>query len=247
MRIVWTWTALIVAGAALGPGCGREGKDRAAPSPPPAETKAKAAIRDVKLTVVRPPPSSPPVPEASPESLPSFTPPLTVAMMEEYRRELASATEAIKADAKNAGAFHRRADAKRELGDYSGAIRDYGRAIALSPGDPALYLERGRAGYRSGNLRIALDDSSRAIELDPSLAAAYALRARARSDNADHRGAVEDWSKVIEGDPENVEAYRRRGTARFALGDAEGACADWRKAKGMGDAESRELIKLSCW
>lgn len=241
------WTALIAAAAALGPGCGREGSDRAAPSPTPAKKEAKTAIRDVKFTVIRPPAQSPRSVGASPEPIPSASPPPTSAMLEEYRRTLAEATEAIKADAKDAGAFRRRAEAKRELGDLSGSIRDYGRAIALNPKDPQLYLERARAGYRSGNVRIALNDSSRAIELDPNLAAAYALRARARGDNAEHREAAEDWSKVIECDPQNVEAYRLRGTARFALGDAEGACADWRLAKGMGDAESSELIRLHCW
>jgi len=139
------WIILVAVAALTASGCGEEPAKRASPSPTPAAAERKTVIRDAKLTVIQPVrrPRSTPVPTPSP------------ATPEDYRKALDEATRAIKLDRKNTEALQMRGEAKRELGDGSGSIRDYGRAIALSPQDPLLYLERARSSFRSGDNRMA--------------------------------------------------------------------------------------------
>lgn len=56
----------------------------------------------------------------------------------------------------------------RELGDYSGAVADLGRAIALSPEWPEPYLQRGLLHRFNGAPAAAAADLRRYLELAPA-------------------------------------------------------------------------------
>jgi tetratricopeptide (TPR) repeat protein len=59
------------------------------------------------------------------------------------------------------------------LGDYIAAIRDYSKAIDLSPKFAATYGLRAEAKKLEGDYENALEDANMAIELEPQEAALY--------------------------------------------------------------------------
>jgi tetratricopeptide (TPR) repeat protein len=78
---------------------------------------------------------------------------------------------------RTAESFRGRADIRVKVGDVSGAIGDYAKAIALEPDSPVNYTSRGNAYVRLKDWTNALPDMTRAIELSPTNAASFQNRA----------------------------------------------------------------------
>ena len=80
---------------------------------------------------------------------------------------------------------------KLDLGDYTGAIQDYNKAIELNPDDGFAYEMRGYAKDNLGDDKGAIQDYSRAIELDPETnSSAYYKRGLNEIDLGDYTGAI---------------------------------------------------------
>ena len=120
--------------------------------------------------------------------------------------------------------------AKDDLGDYTGAIQDYNKAIELDPDFVDAYNNRGIDKHSLGDKIGAIQDYNKAIELDPYKADVYYNRAIAKSRLGDGRGAIQDYNKAIEFDPSHGSAYHNRGGAKFKLEDYIGAIQDYNKA-----------------
>ena len=104
-----------------------------------------------------------------------------------------------------AQALVKQAKAKSDLGDQTGAIDDYSRAIALYPREPQNYVQRGRLHYALKNYQQAIADADQAIELIPDVyhllvmgtaRDAYSLRGNAREKIGDWQGAEADLREV---------------------------------------------------
>lgn len=67
-------------------------------------------------------------------------------------------------------------NAKTELKDYQGAVKEYDAAIDLNPKDPKLFNNRGAAKTELKDYSGAIKDFTQAIELDPSNAKNYSNR-----------------------------------------------------------------------
>jgi tetratricopeptide (TPR) repeat protein len=61
-----------------------------------------------------------------------------------------------------------------------------------------IYLYRGNAYEKKGNLDRAIADYSKVIEIDPKYAPAYAKRGAAYEKKRDHDRAIADFNKAIE-------------------------------------------------
>ncbi len=120
--------------------------------------------------------------------------------------------------------------AKDDLGDYTGAIQDYNKAIELDPDFVDAYINRGIDKHSLGDNIGAIQDFNKAIELDPDYARAYYDRGYAKFELGEYRGAIQDFNKAIELDPDFVDAYNNRGCAKDDLGDYTGAIQDYNKA-----------------
>ena len=74
---------------------------------------------------------------------------------EDIRRMVEQLTERIEADPRDIEALAARGLAYGELGEHRLAAEDYGRIIALDPGNAGAHLDRARAypGWRSAALR----------------------------------------------------------------------------------------------
>jgi tetratricopeptide (TPR) repeat protein len=139
--------------------------------------------------------------------------------MENLPAAIAEMTETLRLfPASAASAFRYRAVLREEAGDLSGAVADYGGALAAGraagePTDHGLLVERALARLRLGEVERALEDLLAAAPMRPAterLAALCTARARlgafdaARADCAAARGAA--------------EPYERAGVAAAAIG-----------------------------
>ena len=70
----------------------------------------------------------------------------------------------------------------------AGALRDFDRAIELSPDDPTGYYNRGCTYAELGEPGRAVEDLSRAIALSPRLTLAYHHRGLAYREPGEVRG-----------------------------------------------------------
>ena len=66
--------------------------------------------------------------------------------------------------------YYQRGLAKKTIGNYKGAIADFGECIRLSPEEAAIaYYERGLAKEALGQREAAKSDFEKAKELDPNV------------------------------------------------------------------------------
>jgi len=99
-------------------------------------------------------------------------------------------------EAEFALAYFNRGNAKRNLGDFEGAIADYDEAIRLDPDGADAYTSRGLAKANLGNLEGAIADFDEAIRLDPEYTIAYFNRGLVKYLNNDTEGALRDWQQA---------------------------------------------------
>ena len=97
--------------------------------------------------------------------------------------------------------FHKRGYAKIQLGDFTGAIEDYDKALKLKPKTASIYYNKGDAQYNLENYREAIQDYDKAIEIKPSLAQAYVNRGIAYSHLGQYEKAIADYEKGLELNP----------------------------------------------
>ena len=135
-----------------------------------------------------------------------------------------------------ASEYYNQGDEKSELEDYSGAIRDYTKAIKIDPKYARAYFKRGMAKYELEDYSGAIRDYTKAIKISPkdaSLPDFYNNRGNSKKALEDYSGAIADYTKAIKIDPKYVflsAFYYNRGNSKKALKDYSGAIADFTKA-----------------
>ncbi len=156
--------------------------------------------------------------------------------------------------------------------DYSSALRDIDRAIALTPDIAVAYLMRAQAGYhnwqlekkkpatRDGAAKDKLDsmtaatlsrkatddilaDLDKALELSPSMAEAWYNKAVTYISTEDYTSALAALNRTIELKPEMGEAFYNRGYVYLRLGNERLGIADLSRAGQLGILPAYNLIK----
>jgi tetratricopeptide (TPR) repeat protein len=118
------------------------------------------------------------------------------------------------------------------------------QAIALSPNDTELLIDRAIAAGTMGRYLDSIDDLDAALKLDPKRADALTLRAAAWRHEEKLDQAIADIEAALTIDPENPDAYLERGILRQRRGDRAGAQADWQQAiKLSPDTEVADLAQ----
>lgn len=159
------------------------------------------------------------------------------------------------------------------LRQYTNAMNNYNKAIALDPDNPFLYLNRSTAqsemvdfissidnntqrivinldpvNQLKGNTRIynydaAIADLDRAISLAPDFAHLYYNRGNLRCLSGNMAGAIEDYTRAIELYPALAEAYYNRGLVQLYLKDTRKGCLDISKAGELGIEQAYAVLK----
>lgn len=167
--------------------------------------------------------------------------------------------------------LQRRAELYRRRHDFRAALADYDRALALTPGKPALLVGRGET-LGEAPLEIAGPDAlhraradfTRALDIRPGDPTALASRAHARALLGDLDGAVADYEAALAA-PDvaavlarpgfmattrenfafalNARAWERlaAGAAEAALADAEAAAATLPDEPTIADTRAHAL------
>ncbi|ALI99368.1 hypothetical protein DC20_10770 [Rufibacter tibetensis] len=119
-----------------------------------------------------------------------------------------------------------RADARSEVGDFYGAIKDYTLAIVLLPAlSCKAYVGRGNAFLEVGAYQEAIRDFDKILLVNASAEALYG-RAVAKYYLDDYLGAIRDLDEVIAEAPEFPTALCNRGIMKLECNKLEEAVAD---------------------
>ena len=88
--------------------------------------------------------------------------------------------------------YSMRGNAKRNSGDFDGAISDQNKALDFDPLYADGYFNRGIAKFKKGDFDGAIQDYSQVIKINPQDSDAFFNRANVRKDSGVMKGACED-------------------------------------------------------
>ena len=134
-----------------------------------------------------------------------------------------------------------------ELSDtHLEAIKDYGRALKLSPDDAQAWYLRGFAYSRQDKHEKAVKDYSQAIALESEFMSAYNYRGHSYVMLEDCGRAIEDFNKTIALKPDHALAYADRAGCHDIQRREQEALADY--ARGLALApENPDMQNFMCW
>lgn len=141
-------------------------------------------------------------------------------------------------------AYRIRANAKKELGDYQGAIQDYSKSIEMNNQLSDSIYSRGVAYMETRNFAAAKADFERVIQMNPNDAPAYRNLGNAKFQLGDYSGAISDYSMAISRGiaiEHRGEVYNNRGSALAQLGQYQHAAEDFEKALEINPRDSVAL------
>ena len=152
-------------------------------------------------------------------------------------------------------AYHRRAAAKLNIGEFKEAIDDCDKALEQDPDNAETHYNRGFANLSLSKYKDAGDDFRKALDLKPDYTEAkwglketksylesakllnlntthaeeYYSRGIVRLDNGEFKESIGDFDKALKLNPDYVEAYYDRGAAKFNIEQYQSAVADYNK------------------
>jgi tetratricopeptide (TPR) repeat protein len=117
-------------------------------------------------------------------------------------------------------------------------------AMALSPNDPDLMIDRALAEGAMQRYREAIDDLDHALAIDPRRAEAFVLRASAWRRLNNLEVATADIEHALAINPDSAEALLERGILRQRTGNQAGAREDWQRAISLDpDSTAADLAQ----
>ena len=117
-------------------------------------------------------------------------------------------------------------------------------ALALSPNDPDLMIDRALAEGSVQRYHEAIDDLDRALAIDPHRAEAFVLRASAWRRLNNLEVATSDIEHALAINPNSAEALLERGILRQRTGNQAGAREDWQRAINLDpDSTTADLAQ----
>jgi tetratricopeptide (TPR) repeat protein len=149
---------------------------------------------------------------------------------------------AISLNPANARAWARRADARREKGDYERALGDYDIAIGLDPHNPFPLIWRADTLRCLERYDAALADASHAIDLDPGSADFLNMRSIVYHDMGRYQEAIADEDRAIALDPGSTWYLAGRALDHHEMGNYEKSLADYDRAIELNPGEAWMLV-----
>ena len=131
--------------------------------------------------------------------------------------------------AARAAVFGQAAEAWRAAGKAQRAAAAASLALALTPQDPDLLLERAMARLALAQVPGALADLDLAVVLDPNRAEAWIWRAAAQRRLEKLHPAEDSITTALRLAPLHVEALLERGILRQLRGEVQAARRDWER------------------
>jgi tetratricopeptide (TPR) repeat protein len=128
-----------------------------------------------------------------------------------------------------AGVFDQASQAWLLAGDGARAYAAAGEALAWTPSDPELLIDRAEAAGLSGQFDKAVADLDQVLKTNPNRVDALVYRAAALRALKRLEPALADAEKALSLSPNSVSALLERGNIRSLRDDPAGARADWQR------------------
>jgi tetratricopeptide (TPR) repeat protein len=160
---------------------------------------------------------------------------LEEAKKQEERKHYTSALEeytiAIKFNPELYEGYERRGDIRIELWkDYSGAARDYSKALANPEKNFGLYFKRAKAYLKQKEYDKGIQDLDSAIALNSSYDSLYFYRAEVNHFIRHHFDkAIPDYNKIIELNKNFTDAWLGKALCLQSMGEYQQSIADFDK------------------
>ena len=123
--------------------------------------------------------------------------------------------------------YNNRGISYKEKGELDRALKDFNKAVELSPNFAEAHNNRGNVYRNIGDLSKAFEDYNTAIQLKLDFTEAYNNRGIAYGIKGQVDRAIEDFNKAIELNPAFADAYCNRGNAYLLKGDLDKAIEDY--------------------
>mgnify|MGYP001791283651 CR=1 FL=1 len=133
-----------------------------------------------------------------------------------------------------------------QLGRYHQAVEKYSQAIAHSPRDADLFLQRAFSLEKLRRLEEALADYSRAIKLNPSLEKAYVNRGNVYYKQQKFQLAIQDYNEALTLNTQNAKVYYNLGLVYHRLHQINDACLNLTRAEELGYQPALRIINKVC-
>jgi tetratricopeptide (TPR) repeat protein len=172
----------------------------------------------------------------------------------QYEKAVQAYSKAIELNPKYTKAYTFRGLTYLELGNFTDAIKDLDKVIAL---DPTAYSYRTRADVyaRNGYLDKAIMDYDKVLELNTRSASGYRNRAIAYGEKRDYKKAIRDITRAIQLEPKDPQWWFDRAMLKAKRGDYDAAMIDAETALDLlggvpnlrpGEERAVSEIKFNC-
>ncbi len=126
--------------------------------------------------------------------------------------------------------FLGRGNANVALGNFSDAIDDFTRLIAINPHIAGYFDNRLNALRAIGRYQEALTDANAAVRLAPDHSFVYRSRALVYSELGKFGAAIADFDRALALAPDDAGLFVERGRTQLKAGHPEAAIADFTRA-----------------
>jgi tetratricopeptide (TPR) repeat protein len=131
-----------------------------------------------------------------------------------------------------------------DLGHPNEALKDFDRAITLSPNYGVAYNNQGNAYAAMHQYDAAFRAFRRATALLPQSAAAFNGRGRTHAELGRYHAAVRDLTRAISLNQKYAAAYRNRAEANFAIANYSDAASDATQALNLEPKRQQPKLVL---
>ena len=160
-----------------------------------------------------------------------------------YADAIASFNVLSRLDTTDYEAFFFRGIAKYDLGDFTGAEKDFDLTLQKNPVYTLGYHYRAIARSQSGKYDEALEDLATAVSLRPGYTGLYFSRGVVYFMSQQFEKAVEDFNRYIRNEPEDGAAYINRGASHLFLGDTTKALEDYNQAIKLNRHDAEAFVR----
>jgi tetratricopeptide (TPR) repeat protein len=167
--------------------------------------------------------------EAAPTAAPAedaYTRAQALFNLRKFRETVTALDSYLASHPRDARALVLRGDAKAELDDNEGALKDYNAAIGIAPEYQYAYVTRCETRLTLDDPSGALSDCDTAVRLDPNDAHAYQDRGDVYFDRSAYDLALSDYDKAVALGRHGAYVFAARCDTNRILGKLDRAAAD---------------------
>jgi len=162
---------------------------------------------------------------------------------ENYEQAIEDLTRALELDSSDVEAVKMRAFCYAKLEEPEKAVKDFSIIIEINPNDIDAYLNRGIGYNILGQFEHALRDYHMVFMMEPDNLIAFERAIEICNDIKDYETMIKFSTEMIDERPNYSDAYLYRGIAHNNMNNVDLAMRDFKKAKELGNEDSKKLIR----